>query len=172
MKPPAEVGTLLVVGLGNPLMADDGFGSAVIDILRDADPSPTVSVAAVPDILRLQSVWQGQPAVWMIDAVERGARPGTIHRLEHDEVLRVPSQSSGSAHHLQFGECLRWLLHADPGLRSVRFRLWGAEPARVSAREGLSPQVAAVVGLVAQEIQNSMSGRTVNAREEAHAGVL
>lgn len=170
MKPSDGVGDLLVVGFGNPLMADDGFGSAVIDILRDADPPPTVTATVVPDILHLRSAWQGQPAVWMIDAVERGTCPGTIHRLEHHELLEVSPQS-GSAHHLQFGECLRWLLHANPDLRAVRFRLWGAEPATVSAHRGLSPRVAAVVKSVAQEIQNSAAGRTVNEAEEAHAGV-
>lgn len=163
--------TVLVVGLGNPLMADDGFGSAVIDTLREAVLPPTVSVKAVPDILHLWSVWQGQGTVWMIDAVERGAPAGTIHRFEHDEVLRAPPHS-GSAHHLEFGECLRWLLHANPDLRAVRFRLWGAEPSKVSAGRGLSRRVDEAVRLVAQEVRNSAAGHCADGAQEANVGVL
>ena len=163
--------TVLVIGLGNPLMEDDGFGCAVINELRREGLPPGMSAEAAPDVLSLWSFWRGQPAVWIADAVQVGAPAGTVHRFDHDAVLGLPTHA-GSAHHLQFGECLQWLLHANLDLRTVRFRLWGAEPARVSVREGLSPRVAAVVGLVAQEIQNAAPGRPVNDAEEAHAGVL
>jgi hydrogenase maturation protease len=150
---PAVAGErLLVVGFGNPLMADDGFGSAVVDSLRRKALPRSVSVAAVPDILHLPAVWQGQPEVWMIDAVERGAPPGTLHLLDHDEVMRLRAHG-WSTHHLDFGSGLRWLLHANQNLRAVRFMLWGAEPARVSTGQGLSRQVVAAVNSAANEIR-------------------
>ncbi len=148
---------VLVVGLGNPLMADDGFGSAVIDALRPLGRHRGLTVAVVPDVLHLWSVWRGQWAVWMVDAVASGDVPGTIHRLEHDALLGLPVRS-GSAHHLDFGVCLRWLLHANPDLSCVRFRMWGVEPAGVSIRPALSPSVTAAVAPVVREIQILAAG--------------
>ena len=75
------------MGLGNPLMEDDGFGCAVIDSLRELGLPPGVSAEIAPDVLQLPSLWRGQPAVWMVDAVARGGPPGTIYRFGHDAVL-------------------------------------------------------------------------------------
>ena len=161
---------VLVVGLGNPLMEDDGFGCEVIDDLRRAGLPSGLSVEVAPDVLHLWGLWRGQPEVWIVDAVQTGAPAGTVHRFDHDAVLELPAVS-GSAHHLPFGACLRWLLHANPDLRTVRFRLWGAEPAKVSPRRGLSRRVEEAVGLVAQEIRISASGRAVNEAKGAHAEV-
>ena len=149
---------VLVVGFGNSLMADDGFGSEVIDALRRPGLPVGMTVAVVPDVLRLYSVWSGQRAVWMVDAVALGDDPGTIHRFDHDALMDLPARA-GSAHHLDFAECLRWLLHSNPDLACARFRLWGAEPAQVSARSGLSRVVATAVAPVVQEIRWSATSR-------------
>jgi len=151
--------TILVVGLGNPLMEDDGFGCTVIDHLRRFELPPGMSAEAAPDVLHLRSLWRGQPAVWMVDAVQVGAPAGTVHRFDHDAVLELPAHA-GSAHHLPFAESLRWLLHANPDLRSVRFRLWGVEPSGLSARPGLNPALAAAVDPVVREILRTASRRT------------
>jgi Ni,Fe-hydrogenase maturation factor len=95
--------------------------------------------------------------------------PGTIHRFDHETLLELPEQA-GSAHHLPFGVGLRWLLHANPDLRDVRFRLWGAEPASVSPRRGLSRRAQAAVHGVAEEIRDSALGRTVHAAEGLRSG--
>lgn len=142
---------ILAVGLGNPLMADDGFGSRVIGALQEIALPPAVSLAVAPDILYLKSLWRGQATVWFFDAVERGASPGTLHFFDHDEVTRLRTNSA-STHHLDFGGGLRWLLHATPELRGVRFQLWGAEPERVMPLHGLSPRVEAAVGKVVGDV--------------------
>jgi len=148
-----EIGSaVLVVGLGNPLMEDDGFGSAVIHALKNQGLPSWMSAEVVPDILHVRSVWMGQPAVWIVDAVALQKEPGTVHRFDHETMLEMP-EHSGSAHHLDFGVCLRWLLHAYPELGRARFRLWGAEPAGVSIEPALSPSVTAAVAPVVREIQ-------------------
>lgn len=143
---------VLVVGLGNPLMGDDGFGCAVVDTLKNQILPSSVTAEAVPDVLHLRSVWRGQPAVWIVDTIARQDDPGTIHRFDHEMMLGLP-EYSGTAHHLEFGVCLRWLLHAFPQFRSVQFRLWGAEPSGVFLRPALSAPVAAAVMPVVREIQ-------------------
>jgi len=104
------------------------------------------------DSLRLPSVWRGEPRVWLVDALVRGAPPGTVHRLSHEELMAV-SQRHGTAHQLSLPESLRWIAHAYPEMATVRYRLWGIEPLRLALAEGLSPEVAAAVEAVCEEIR-------------------
>jgi hydrogenase maturation protease len=151
VKRAAEAGTVLVAGLGNPVMGDDGFGTAVVEALGSRSLPPGVSLCTAPDVLHLSSQWRGEPRVWLVDAVVGGARPGTIHRFDHDEVLSLPSHPA-SAHHLALAESLRWLLHATPAMGAVRFRLWGAEPSRLVPGEELSRPLSDAVRAVVDEV--------------------
>ena len=91
----------------------------------------------------------------MVDAVSSGRPPGTIHRLNHAEVVLLDAGAT-SVHHLGLGACLRWLLHATPEMGRVRFRLWGIEVAAVRPHPKLSADVAAAVAAVADEIRNAV----------------
>jgi hydrogenase maturation protease len=141
-------------------MGDDGFGAAVVDALAENALPTGVSLATAPDVLHLASRWQGESSVWLVDTVVCGARPGTVYRFGDDAVRSLPAHPA-SAHHLSFGVSLRWLLHARPALRGRHFRLWGAEPAELSARPGLSRQVAAAVAPVVGEILSDLEGPAV-----------
>jgi hydrogenase maturation protease len=139
-------------------MADDGFGPAVAAAVREAGLPRGAAVVEAPDVLQLGRLWQGEAEVWLVDAVATGDRPGTIHRIAHDELLELPP-TAGSAHHLDLADALRWLLHGSPVLGGVRFRLWGAEPERVGPWSGLGVQVASAVPVVAQEILRAAEDR-------------
>lgn len=148
---------LLVVGFGNPLMADDGVGDAVVARLRSAGLSEGVRAEeGGSDALRLAAVWEGEPEVWLVDALAIGAAPGTVHRLDHEALLSV-AQGHASAHRLAVPESLRWLNLAFPEMRRIRYRLWGVEPERVAHREGLSPAVERGAVAVALEIADACS---------------
>jgi len=136
------VTTLLIVGLGNPLMGDDGVGVAVVEELMRRRLPEGVRAGVAPDVLHLPSLWEGESNVWMVDAVSAGGPPGTIHVLDHAQILELDDHHR-SAHQLSLPEGLRWLLHGCPELAGVRFRLWGIEPETLSARSGLTARVAA-----------------------------
>ena len=156
-----ETARVLVVGFGNDLVGDDGAGLAVVRRLAGAtdppgrrSPAPSRLRAAEghSDSLRLPDLWEGEPDIWLVDALVRGAPPGTVHRLTHDELLAVP-QRHGTAHQLSLPESLRWIAHAHPQMASVRYRLWGIEPGRLTLGEGLTPEVEAAVEAVCDEIR-------------------
>lgn len=148
---------VLVIAFGNPLVGDDGAGPAVLRQLTD-QPLPACArfEDGGTDVLSLPTWWQGEGEIWIIDALRAGAEPGTIHRLDHDAILSLP-QTTASLHHLSIPECLRWILHAFPEMRAVRFRLWGIEPAVVSTGCGLSEPVADAIGQVASELCSALS---------------
>ncbi len=146
---------VLVVGFGNSLVADDGVGPAVVDRLRVAGLPGEVRVEeGGQDSLRLTTMWAGEPWIWLVDALSRGAPPGTIHRIGHDELLAIP-QGHGAVHQLSLPESLRWLTLSYPEMAEVRYRLWGIEPARLTPGEGLSPAVERAAAAVALEIEHA-----------------
>jgi len=152
-----------VVGFGNTLVADDGAGPAAVERLRGLGlPAGLRAEQGGEDALRLGRLWEGEADVWLIDALVRGARPGTVHRLGHEEVLAVPQRHAG-AHRLSLPECLRWLCLAEPRMAAVRYRLWGVEPEQLDLREGLTPAVAAGVLSVIGEIGEAARRRAAAA---------
>jgi hydrogenase maturation protease len=143
---------VLVVGFGNALVADDGIGPAVIACLRRRGlPEGVRAEEGGQDALCLASLWRGEPEIWLVDALLRGASPGTVHCLAHEAVLALP-QRHGTAHQLSLPECLRWLALGFPELGAVRYRLWGIEPFRIDLREGLSQPVERAVARLCDEL--------------------
>ncbi len=95
----------LVIGLGNPILTDDGVGVLVaraVERSLAAEPgggSVDVTEASVGG-LRLMELMAGYERVILIDAwMAGGDRPGSVHRWTLDDLRRVsPSQHLASAH--------------------------------------------------------------------------
>jgi len=94
----------LIIGLGNPILTDDGVGVKVARAVREALASEgqdevTVTEASVGG-LYLMELMTGYDRVILIDAIQTpGGQPGTIRRLTlSDLASAVPTQHSASAH--------------------------------------------------------------------------
>ena len=132
---------LLILGLGNPLMGDDGVGHAVIKGLeRNKTPAGVRLEALAGDVLGLADLWIGEPQVWLVDAINGGYPVGSLRVIEHHDLLALPADGL-STHHLSVSESLRWLLHASPEMLAVRFRLYGIEIGALRPELGLRPEV-------------------------------
>jgi hydrogenase maturation protease len=76
---------VLVAGVGNVLLGDDGFGIAVVQQLakrRDLPPTVTVVEVGIGGISLVQDLLDGYDVLLIVDAVDRGGAPGTIYLLE------------------------------------------------------------------------------------------
>ena len=144
--------SILIVGFGNALVADDGAGPEVVRRLA-AQPLPAgVRVEdGGSDALRLPGLWRGEPDVWLVDAVTGGGEPGAIVRLAHGDVLSVP-QRHATVHTLSLPEALRWIALSYKEMAVVRYRLWGIVAGRLTVGSGLSDATDAAVGRVVREI--------------------
>jgi hydrogenase maturation protease len=89
--------TTLVLGLGNPLLTDDGVGLRVVEHLRRL-------IVKRPDIeldedycggLRLMERMIGFDRVVLVDAICSGGEPGAVRVLRPQD---VPTRHSGSSH--------------------------------------------------------------------------
>lgn len=149
--------SILVVGFGNTLMRDDGVGPMVIRELAERTPPSHLRVVECgSDSLVLPSLWQGEERIWMVDALIRRDRPGTIYTLSHDQVMTIP-QRHATVHHLSLPEGLRWIALTYPEMRNVTYGLWGIEPDRLDLGERLSPPVEAAVSTVSDQIIQAAS---------------
>lgn len=79
--------TDVVVGVGNPVMTDDGIGEAVVDALHERRSVDGEGIQATHTgttaFLALEAMSGADRAV-IVDAVALEAEPGTIHRFEFD----------------------------------------------------------------------------------------
>jgi hydrogenase maturation protease len=79
---------VLVIGLGNPYRGDDAIGVLLARALR-ANPPPGARVFECGgEATTLLELWRGARATIVLDAVDAGAPPGTLLRLDtrHDPV--------------------------------------------------------------------------------------
>lgn len=146
----------LVIGLGNAFRGDDGVGRVVARRLREiALPGVTVREES-GEGAALMEAWMDAGAVILVDAVQSGAAPGTIHRLDATRTP-VPSRFFHySTHAFSVAEAVelaRALNQLPPHLI-----LYGIEGGDFTAGEQLSPEVAAAVDellpRIRQEIQS------------------
>jgi hydrogenase maturation protease len=81
---------LVVLGLGNPLMTDDGLGLAALERLRESyDMPPGVELVDGGTWgLNLLPVIEDAGGVILIDAIDTGAAPGTPVRIERAQLPR------------------------------------------------------------------------------------
>ena len=146
---------LLIAGLGNPIMADDGVGHEVVRRLERCDLPQHVRLAAIDgDVMALTRLWKGEQAVWFVDAVSGDAPPGTRHVVDHQDLLELPANRL-SVHHPSIGESLRWMLHARPEMAAIEFRLYGIEAGAICPERALTLAVENAVSRIVSELQTA-----------------
>ena len=76
---------ILITGVGNVLRRDDGFGIAVIEALRSNNDLPgnvTIMETGIAGIRLVQELFDRYDVLMIVDAVQRGGRPGSLYLLE------------------------------------------------------------------------------------------
>lgn len=134
---------VLVLGLGNPLMGDDGFGLAVLERLGDEWDTPgaelvdggTWGMQLLPDI-------EAATHLLLLDAIDAGLPPGTPVRLTRDELPRYFAHKL-SPHQIDLREVLA--LAELRGTLPMEVVAVGAQPLLIELGTDLSAPLAAAV---------------------------
>jgi hydrogenase maturation protease len=100
--------------------------------------------------------WSGAKALWLLDAVSSGARPGTVHRVDASQD-DLPERFRGSIHHFSLRETVA--IAQALGRLPERVVPLGIEGERFDLRRRADTRVAAavpeVVAAVRGEVQRS-----------------
>ena len=96
-----------VIGCGNLLVGDDGFGIRVIEELRKKDlPGDVELLEGAVRGLNLIDYFLDADKVIIIDAVILGKEKGEFHRLVLDDLLKMSRDGITSLHQIGIAEVL------------------------------------------------------------------
>src|SRR5581483_11575527 len=140
-----EPSRILVAGIGNIFLGDDGFGVEVVRRLCDAPLPEAVEVAdfGIRGVHLAYELAGGRyDTAILVDAVARGGAPGTVYAIEPDEDAGS-AQLVADAHTLTPDAVLAWVRRV--GTLPARIIVVGCEPASVEESMELSPPVSAAV---------------------------
>ena len=149
----------LVVGLGNPILTDDGVGVKVAYEIERALASVNSDDITVTEAsaggLRLMEMMIGYDRVILVDAFIgcNGDEPGTVHRMTLDDLRGIsPTQHSACAHDttlvtaLDFGERMGLHLPKEISIHAIEVENI------IDFSEEPTPAVAAVIPKVAATV--------------------
>lgn len=152
--PATERAPLLVMGVGNLLRGDDGFGVRVIEHLAGLElPAGVELLDAGTSIVDLIDELRGRRKLVVIDAVRGGQPAGTLYRFSPEQVdaARVPADS---LHQLGLLETLRLadLIDCCPPQTVVI----GVQPANTDLGIGLSAEVDAAIETAGRMVRREL----------------
>ena len=138
---------ILVAGIGNVFLGDDGFGVEVVRRLGEQPPETAIDVRdfGIRGLHLAFALSDGRyDAAIVVDATSRGGAPGTLYAIEPDPDSPAREAVVPDAHGLTPDAVLAWIQHVG-GVRPKRIIVVGCEPAVLEESMGLSEPVAAAV---------------------------
>ena len=156
----APAPTVLVAGVGNVFLGDDGFGVEVARrLLATGGLPPDVKVAdfGIRGVHLAYELCDGYELAILVDAVPRGEEPGTLFVIEPDP---EPDEAPPLDAHGMDPAAVLSLLGVLGG-HVERVLVVGCEPATADERIGLSPPVEAAVAPAVNLVQDLINEHRV-----------
>jgi hydrogenase maturation protease len=146
----------VVLGLGNPLMGDDGLGLAVLArLVEERQFSPPVQLVDGGTWgMNLLPIIEDAESLVLLDAIRTGAEPGTVIELERAALPRYLAHKL-SPHQIDLKEVLA-LAELRGTLPDATVAI-GAEPAEIELMFHLSPCLERRVGDLALAVVNRLA---------------
>jgi len=154
---------LLAIGLGNPLMGDDGVGCAVAERLAGDGRLPECAevICGGSDLLRYAGQMEGRRRVVIIDAVQGDSEPGNVEIFEGAGSLLDERQDQ--VHHLSAVQAIRLLEMTSP----VHCTLLGISVSSIVPGTGLSPLLKARLPAILDRVVQELNRQPLNHRRSA-----
>jgi len=145
--PPRKI---LILGVGNLLLGDDGFGVHLINSLAEVQLPPNVQILEAGTVShQLIPLFREIDLLIVVDAVEAGDTPGSIFRFSPDD-MNFPSEQKVSLHQISLIDVLRMAEMTGGKPETIIF---GVQPKDVSSWSlELSEEVKAVLPKVRELI--------------------
>jgi len=151
---------VLVLGLCNLLMSDDGFGALAAQLLMQKEWPPGVAVrdTGTAAFYFLEEISRARQVI-AVDALRAAGEPGSVYRLSEADLLHLPD-CRRTAHGFTFLDVIalaRRISGYPTGLL-----IYGVEPCDLSFGQALSPvlkkKLPQVVEQLTVEIDQLLSG--------------
>ena len=159
---------ILIAGVGNMLRGDDGFGIEVLHRLEQeigGEAEVTFYESGIAGIGLVQQLLNGYDALIILDALDRGAAPGTVFVQEPDvEALATPGRMREPVDLHQADP--EGVLRLAVALGALPRRVWvvGCQAACDELGAGLSEPVLRAVPAAMRQVQNLLTTLQAAAR--------
>ncbi|MBK7972987.1 MAG: hydrogenase maturation protease [Deltaproteobacteria bacterium] len=163
---------IAVIGLGNVLLGDDGFGPFVVDVLGSqwtfGDEVELID-AGTPG-LGLATYVSGRETLILLDTVAATGSPGELRLYRGEELRALPTKPRVSPHDPALGEALAMTALAGSAPREVL--LLGVIPESTAMGTELSEPVRRAAALAGELVPRwiSRAGGQLTARSGRHFG--
>ncbi len=149
--------SILVLGLGNTIMTDDGFGVKVVTTLtsRYHFPGPVQLLDGGTLGLDLLPYLEDVDSLLIIDALDMRDEPGKIFRLEGDEVPRAFA-SKLSVHQMGLQDLLA--VAEMQGHAPRMLVVWGVQPECIEMGTDLTATLSAAVEPMVISVLKELQG--------------
>lgn len=136
---------VVVIGLGNPLMSDEGVGIAVVQALLGRGEHPRADfIDAGTSGMKALHAMAGRKKAVFVDCAKMHARAGTLRRFGPDAVASRKELPGFSLHE---GDLLNAIqLSRRIGECPDEVVILGIEPGKLEMGQGLSEELAARLG--------------------------
>ncbi len=130
--------SIIVVGLGNPLMSDEGIGVHLVQQLTQKNPCGGVEwYDGGTGGLSLLYKIENRQKVILVDCAKMGESPGTLRRFTPDQVRSIKQLGHFSLHEMDILKVLELAAQFDSAPKEVV--IFGIEPASLELGNELSP---------------------------------
>jgi hydrogenase maturation protease len=128
----------IVLGLGNPLMSDEGIGILLINKLSEySGKYPSVDfIDAGTGGLNILHLLEGRNKAVFIDCANMGVQPGTISRFTPKQVKSVKQLAHQSLHEQDLIKIIEMAKQLDQCPKEIV--IFGIQPKNVSLGQSLS----------------------------------
>jgi hydrogenase maturation protease len=133
---------LLVAGLGNPLMGDEGVGTYIAEQLsKEAQKYPFAEFVDAGTIgIKLLHLIANRRKVIFIDCAYMKTLPGTIKKFSPEEVKSIKKLAGQSLHEADLLKTIE--MSRQLGERPQEIVIFGIEPKEIKEKMGLSKTIA------------------------------
>lgn len=147
----------LIIGLGSPLLGDEGIGFHVAgDLTRDPRlPEETEVLYGGTDLLRHVTTMEGRRRIILIDAMLDNSESGSISVFEQDDLPKLEDQQE-HVHHLSVAQAIKLLQLASPSLTAVRFTLIAISINSAELGSQLSPSLSAKMPCILNRVLDEL----------------
>jgi len=145
----------LILGLGNPLLGDEGIGVRVGEELSGLElPAGVEVVEGGTAGLGLIGLMEGYQRVIIVDAADMGRPPGHVVRFTPSEVQFKTAEAPLSLHQIGLGEAL--VVAEALEMAPDELVIIGIQPGWIETGVGLSPEVEGAIPQVVRMVLDEL----------------
>ena len=144
------VSQITILGLGNPLLKDDGIGPRVVrELQKGGLPRGVDAVEAGGSFYQYWDVFKQSKSIIVVDALLGGGPPGTVYLLSPREITREKEEGL-FRHEDDFLGALD--LMAQYGIKP-EVSIFGVEPKEIAYSLELSPEISEKMPVIIKTIR-------------------